>query len=217
MSRVVKIIKPTNVPKAYPVVSFNDAIQARYEKMRRDGQSHSMAEMLAFQKPPGSINTDRTFMEAEMNNQQLDSMGKVRRENLLKKAKAAGVSISGKVYKTSLARYPGDPRAWVSDLSDVKRVVEERNIDCEGHVSHKAYETAPRESQGLSDSAMRRLLNDAIEADPIAGTTAAGVERLQHEIVDRHVPEWKKSKGHKEVERRMYNGKMRAKFGKKKR
>lgn len=204
-----------NVPKAYPFVSGNPAVQARYEELRAKGQSHTIAEMLAFQQPPGSMNTERTFFEAGCNNQQLDNMGKVYRNKLLTMAKKAGINISGKIYKPSLAAYQGDPRAWVSDLNDVKRVVKERNLDCEGHVTHKAHETAPKESQGLSDTAMRHFLNDAIAANPMAGTTAAGIERLQHEIVEKHVPEWKRAKGHKEVERRIYNGKMRAKFGKK--
>jgi hypothetical protein len=47
-------------------------------------------------------------------------------------AAAAGVDTNGKRYLSGLARYPNDPEAWVSDLSDVGRVVRERGWNCEG-------------------------------------------------------------------------------------
>ena len=57
------------------------------------------------------------------------------------KARWAGVSIKGKVYRNALARTPGDPQAWVSDLSEAKDVcrrngwrykVEGGVLQCEG-------------------------------------------------------------------------------------
>ena len=56
----------------------------------------------------------------------------------LAKAKKAGVSITGKRYLSSLARYPGDPEAWVSDRSDIKGLCKRRGWGCDGKVKVKA-------------------------------------------------------------------------------
>jgi putative FmdB family regulatory protein len=46
-------------------------------------------------------------------------------------AERAGVSVNGKVYLHGLARFAGDPEAWVSDLGDVDRVARRRGMGCE--------------------------------------------------------------------------------------
>jgi hypothetical protein len=56
-------------------------------------------------------------------------------EEYVNKALAAGVNPTGKYYSGSLARYPGDPRAWIDSLGDVRRVAAERGLSVQGAVN----------------------------------------------------------------------------------
>lgn len=115
-------------------ISRDPVIQARYEEMIAAGESHMMAEMLAFQAAPG-LNTDDTFLRGHCNGNQFAKQPHVG-DFYKKKAEAAGVDTTGKVYLSSLAQESGDPEAWVSGRGDVKRICAERNWDCEGSVTH---------------------------------------------------------------------------------
>jgi hypothetical protein len=110
-------------------------VHLAYWDMRLKGSSPRLAEMLALQSPPMS-NTDREFLEGHCNGNQF-SGGPLAEEqgNRYKKiAEAGGQNVTGKVYMGGLARFPGDPEAWVSDRGDVKRVVEARGWKCQGSV-----------------------------------------------------------------------------------
>lgn len=66
-------------------------------------------------------------------------LGQIQGNELASELRAQGGSTTGKVYLSSLAEYPGDPRAWVSGKDDVKRVCKERNLDIvEGSMLHKS-------------------------------------------------------------------------------
>jgi hypothetical protein len=43
---------------------------------------------------------------------------------------AGTADVSGKRYMASIARFPGDPRAWVSDMAEAKRVIEANGWAC---------------------------------------------------------------------------------------
>ena len=60
----------------------------------------------------------------------------------VKRAEAAGVNPTGKWYSGPLARYPGDPEAWVDSLSDVRRIAERRNLNVQGAVNVVAPESS---------------------------------------------------------------------------
>jgi len=122
----------------YPTISDDPSIQSHYELCRSRGTSHKLAEMFAFQEGPG-LDTDTTFMAGRNEDPAGEgwdhkTIGEVYRQ----KARKAGVSPSGKTYLGTLARYPGDPEAWVSGKGDVKRVVERRGWNCDGAVKHKS-------------------------------------------------------------------------------
>lgn len=108
-----------------------------YWDMRLDGASANIAEMLALQTPPMS-NTDREFLQGHCNGNQFDKgpLTETVANRLKAAAEAGGQNVTGKVYLGGLARYPGDPEAWVSGRGDVKRVVESRNWKCSGSVEH---------------------------------------------------------------------------------
>lgn len=115
------------VMAAYPTISDNPQIQQSYVSMRKAGQSHNVAEMLANQTPPGDWRSDRTFMAL---NQFNDNPAEGLR--LKKKAERAGVSVpEGAIYMSGLARYRGDPQAWVRGIDDVRRAASKRPLRAE--------------------------------------------------------------------------------------
>lgn len=109
-----------------------------YWDRRKEGCSPKLAEMLALQQSPMS-SSDREFCEGRVDNGHLFGHGPLAEDtgNKLKKiAEAGGQNVKGKMYVGSIARFPGDPEAWVSDRGDVKRVVEKRGWKCQGAVEH---------------------------------------------------------------------------------
>ncbi|MCI0403571.1 MAG: hypothetical protein L0212_08620 [Acidobacteria bacterium] len=115
----------------WPKVSKRPDVQAFYEQMRKDGQTHAFAEMCALQQPFGLSGTDGAFLEGNCCGNQFEKNPAIG-DAYAAEARKAGISTTGRVYKSGLARYPGDPRAWISDLSDVRRICEEDNLGCQG-------------------------------------------------------------------------------------
>ena len=98
------------------------------------GCSESLAEMLALGEPPMS-NTDREFLEGRGGcYDQFQGQPEIG-DYYAAVAGAQGVDITGKVYLSGLAAYPGDPRAWVGGRGDVRSVCEERGWGCTGSVN----------------------------------------------------------------------------------
>lgn len=85
-----------------------------------------LREMLESGQVPAGM-TDSVFLEGETDNSQQQRLGMFA-EQFKSQALAAGVDPKGKVYKSGLASYPGDPSAWVNSRADVLRVCEEKNL-----------------------------------------------------------------------------------------
>jgi hypothetical protein len=120
----------------YPTISDDLDIQLRYEDMRRHGQSHSVADMLAHQRPPQS-DTDVEFMRSTENGRQFQDKPQIGHA-YAEEALAAGINIKGKKYLSQLAEHPGDPRAWVGSKGEVAQLCEERGYSCDGKVKVKS-------------------------------------------------------------------------------
>jgi hypothetical protein len=100
-------------------------------------------------------------MEGRLNQQQFDDMPKKMAARMLREAKAAGISTSGKQYCAGLAdqRSYCDPEAWVDSTADIIRVARKRNLSVEGIVSHKGSPVAPQRkvlSETIINEEMRR-------------------------------------------------------------
>lgn len=152
----------------YPVISPRADIQGFYEALRDKGQSHNMAEILAFRQPPRPSKTNDQFMAGRRHNDQFNGspLGEAYRQI----AQAAGVNTHGKYYMPSLAASPGDPEAWVSDIDDAKRLVEKRNLNCEGLIEHKAvdFEQPDKPYEVAEDIVDSLLLNECAENHDLA-------------------------------------------------
>ncbi len=146
----------------WPFVSDVEEIQAHYELCRRNHCAHALAEMLAFRAFPGTVGTDRAFMQGRLHQtggQQFERLPRWVGEQYVQQALAAGVNPTGKYYSGSLARYPGDPRAWIDSLGDVRRVAAERGLSVQGAVTIE-----PPEAPSQSEPAPYRVAPDIVQA-----------------------------------------------------
>lgn len=159
-------------------VSRDNAVQAFYIRMRINGQSHNMAELLSLRKFPGVRGTDSDFMKGT--HDQCDPIDQARYHA----AQAQGVDTNGKRYLSSLARYPNDPEAWVSGLGDVTRIVGERGWNCSGAVDHVGYDSsqrAPEPDVPIAPSIVSAHVQDCLSAYDEGERTA----RLAADIEER--------------------------------
>ena len=147
--------------------------------------------MFALSQPPMS-NSDREFLEGTCNGNQFENepwVGDLYR----KEAQAAGVNITGKVYKSSLADYPGDPTAWVSDRGDVRRVCEEKSITCRGAVSFRppAPISGPVDAP-LADDIVGEKVHEILSGLPEAERPHVDTSDLAEQVRDVLSPHWSK-------------------------
>jgi hypothetical protein len=166
--------------------------QERYDQMRVEGLSHNLAEMFALQAPPQIAGTDSVFLEGHCNGSQFDGqewIGDMYQDEATK----AGVNTKGKVYLGGLARYPGDPEAWVTSRGDVKRVCEERGWGCDGAVKVKAREAlGPPEEVGLADDIVDNKVVEIMEHVPERERPYVDVRDLKEQVKDKMTPKWSK-------------------------
>ena len=140
------------------------------------------AEMCAYQIAPGSLGSDRAFMEGRYNNQQLDNMPSRQAKYIAKEAREAGVDISGKYYVGGLADKRGwkDPEAWVSGVDDIKSVSQKRRLAVQGIYN---YDPGPAEPK-------RSVLNEKIIQQEVCrlrkANKKASVGELREKVIEKH-------------------------------
>lgn len=177
---------------SYPIVSSNPQVQSFYEQLRRSGESHLLADMFAHRQPPMS-NSDREFLEGYANGNQFE--GQDYQGNWYKKqAKRAGVDTTGKVYLSSLARYPGDPQAWVSGRGDVKDRIEKREgWSVTGSVNAQG---PPRDTEnaqvGVDPALVEEHAQNAILSDLSGDLSRKPFEEVKEAVKDKIKPHWVK-------------------------
>lgn len=147
-----------------PIVSADPATQARYEELRANGESHSFAEILACKAFPG-LKTDSVWNEGRCNGNQFETC-QPRGDWYRRKAEEAGVSTTGKTYLSSLAEFPGDPKAWVSDRGDVLRVAKEKGFRAEGFVNYRPPEVEPIPTVPIAPELVEREVSEILESNP---------------------------------------------------
>lgn len=178
----------------YPTISTDQAVQAAYVQMRRDGQSHAMAEICALRKPPGANNTDRAFLEGRQNGEQLAGLP----PQLAKRAaaeykKATGRSVpQGSVYVSQLARRPNDPRAFVDSVGDIKRRCEQAGHACE-ELGVEGVDLPPPPKKKLSNMLMTQHIQRGIRRAVAENPKLRGkridpkkLAEMKERIIDKH-------------------------------
>lgn len=126
---------------AYPVISSDPVVQARYEQARAQGSQHVWAEMFALRRSPGA-KTNREFFRGTPTLADQFRGDESMLEKLVEKAERLGRRPHyTDVYAPELCSQeigPGDPAAFVpasEGTSHVKRVCQKRNLDCSGLVN----------------------------------------------------------------------------------
>jgi hypothetical protein len=162
---------------------------ATFERLSSE-YGEKWAAMVVLQQPPGLRGTDRTLMERRYNGEWLNDMAPDMASRIVREAKAAGISISGKYYCSSLAdgRAHRDPAAWIDSAADIKKVAAERNLNVTGAVTHKRVELPPTPSVPIGAQAMKRL--SAIERKRHPGKKAGEIREL---VIDKYAPTWKRT------------------------
>lgn len=146
------------------VVSQDPRVQLRYEEMVASGQSHNMAEMLACRAFPG-LRTDAEFLKGKCNGNEFEDQPGLGNFYAAEAARH-GVNHVGKTYVSGLARYPGDPEAWISGRGDAERICRERGWGCEGSVNVATQEREARADVKLSPDLVDDEVNDIMAMDP---------------------------------------------------
>lgn len=170
-------------------VSHRALIQARYVAHILDGDSHLMADMLAHAKPPQS-KTDREFLRGHCNGSQFEDTPYIG-DGYRQMALENGVNPKGKIYLGTLARFPGDPEAWVSGRGDVQKVCEMRGWGCEGSVNVKVREqlNPPKAPALAPDIVQGHVENQLAMMDP-GDAARADVGEMAHNITEKMKPHW---------------------------
>src|SRR5438045_1612239 len=97
-----------------------DWVEAPYTDEEAKLGKKRLAELCAARQFPAIGGTDHNFLQGRDNNQEFNRMQPKLRKFYAGRAKKAGVNIRGKVYLSGLAKEPGDPSAWVSDLHEAE-------------------------------------------------------------------------------------------------
>jgi hypothetical protein len=151
---------------SYCRISDDESIQRHYEEARRNGTSHSLAEMFALGAAP-TVQTDATFMRGTANGRQFQGNAEKFGDAYAKIARKRGQNVTGKKYLSGLARFPGDPEAWVDGRGDVQRVLEKRGWESEGSVNVKSRcPEAPRPTIDVADDILNEEVQRIVESSP---------------------------------------------------
>lgn len=173
------------------LISNDPAVQAHYEECLANGCSPKLAEMFALAAPPGA-NTDREFLLGTENGRQFADNPEAG-DRLRRVAEAHGQDVTGKKYVAGLARFPGDPEAWVSGKGDVERVLDARGWGAEGCVSRPVSNVA----EPLNVAVDPDLVNEEVEAIIAAQVPAeeqhlVDREDLAEQVFEKRKPHWAK-------------------------
>jgi len=169
--------------ESIPTISLDEGVQLQYEAMRRDGQSHNMAEMLATRTLPGA-KTDTAFMTKFGSNAGVP-------QAYLDKARKAGINTNSNYYCGDVAKFPGDPAAWVSSRGDIKRICEKNNWKAEGAVEHKCTPEAAKDDDDpyrVDDALVKEEVSRVAKLDPGLVDTPKARERTVEDVREKITP-----------------------------
>lgn len=91
----------------------------------------------------------------------------------------------GKTYKSSLARYAGDPAAWVGSDDDVTALCKKRGWTCPSVGIKRAQYTPEPEVKPLGEDIIQRELEKVIESNPGIKQKPKKIQEQREAIVDR--------------------------------
>lgn len=169
--------------------------QEFYLRLLSEGQSPTMAHMLAMRQAPMMGGSDRTFNEGAR--YRMNNMAPKMRAHIIKQAESAGISTSGKYYVGGLGRY-NNPDAWVSTADDILDVAKRRpELTLSGSIKRKgnAESKPPLKKKKLADDIAARLMTDIIKAEPKTKESLKNGKMKPQELHERVVAKYGNPKG----------------------
>jgi hypothetical protein len=172
----------------YEIKSAPKDVQDHYRKVLAMGHGERWAEMVALQQAPATRGMDRSLMEGRYDGSWLDKLPKRQADRIIREAKSAGISTSGRFYMSGLADKRGhlDPMAWIDSTADIKKVAKIRNLEVNGIVNVKAEPTPPKRTP-LNPKLVEKLSKDMMAIDSKLSKRDA-VEAVK----SKHTPHWHK-------------------------
>lgn len=163
-----------------------DAHHARKESI----YGSFMGGVIESSQPPGTMNTDRAFLEGIGGSSLTHGLDRIFAERYHARARRAGINTTGKVYISQLGN-PDNPLAWVSDLSDVKKSCEIQGHGCEA-LKVKEVVKDPGPDIPLADDIVQSEVEKRLEANPdLLAKVKEKPEKLNDlkgEIIDKYGP-----------------------------
>lgn len=161
----------------YPTVSRDPKRQARYEEMRRAGESHNIAELLAIGRFPYFMSDDIFIKGRFCSDRDKNGEDEIRRR---RKAEAAGVSTNGKEYFSGLADFPDDPTAWAGSRDEVREIAKRKGMTVHGMVEYRPpeHEPEPERPYTVSPSLVESELVAKMEENP-----GADMEKVREDLI----------------------------------
>ncbi len=160
--------------------------QEVYNEAIASGASPRLAEMLALQAAP-RVKSDTTFFAG-----QDTGAGSIKhpitRKLYMEEAKKAGVDVTGAVYRSEIAAYPGDPRAWVRSRGEITGLIEERGWQMDGDLKaggEAREDISPGQGPKIAHDIVEQLVNNRIEAGSTEKT-----ENLIGDVIAKHSPSY---------------------------
>ena len=162
------------------------AYLARYDECIRNGCGPKLAEAIARRAAPG-IRTDSTHFAGRMGRQFADQPEYG--DYFARELRARGDSPQGKVYVSGIARYPGDPEAWVSSRGEIAEVCRKRGWGVSGAVNVKSDQYAdPTPTIPLDPDLVTAEVEKIVDANPEIAPTPKEKERLWNETYEKRLP-----------------------------
>lgn len=175
-----------------PEIAASSAeVREHFCRMIEQGMTERWATMCALQQPPGTRGTDRALMEGRYANEWMKNQPKVLTDRMLREAKAAGITTSGKFFMGGIADKRGhrDPEAWVDSTADILRVAKKRDLEVHGIVDYVPPQKGPPKEVDINPRILNEHVRKEMKADPKLSRGEA-VEKVK----DRIVPHWKRKK-----------------------
>ena len=164
---------------------------AFYMHMRRKGESHSMADMLALQRPMGLDTDDVFFSGSKPLLEQFESERALKR-NIAGAKRHGFTPPMNSTYFPNLARFPNDPEAYVTRAQGrgyIRKLLDKRGWACEGGVKaeHREPEYDPLEAApALAPGLVAEKARAMVEKDPALRKLKR--QELRERVLDKHGP-----------------------------
>lgn len=171
----------------YRKISDDPDVQKFYEKCRRAGEPHVASEMYALQQAPSASGVDNRFLAGTENGKQFAHapwLGKAYKT--ISERLKPGCTGGGAVYKSGIARFAGDPRAWVKSSTDVKERAKALGRDVDGLVRYEAPVRDPKPPVPIAEDIVQSLVRAKVARDPSLAGSKKKLANVRREVLERH-------------------------------